>query len=92
MLRGRLGVTTAGPDAALELAVEVFPQGFCIPPKARHDFEFRLTLLTDAGRKLSGRCLEIPIQPHCYGRFPNDAEALVDRAAVQAQNTRRIRY
>jgi len=70
-------VTTAGPDAALELAVEVFPQGFCIPPKARHVFEFLLALLTDAGRKLSGRCLEIPIQPHCYGGFPNDVVGAV---------------
>ena len=83
MLRGRLGVTTAGPDAALELAVEVFPQGFCIPPKARHVFEFRLALLTDAGRKLSGRCLEIPVEPHGKGGFPNNAEALIDCAAVK---------
>ena len=84
MLRGRLGVTTAGPDAALELAVEVFPRGFCIPPKARHVFEYLLALLTDAGCKLSGRCLEIPVETHGNGSFPDDAEALVDRAAVKA--------
>ena len=90
MLRGRLGVTTAGPDAALELAVEVFPQGFCIPPKARHVFEFRLALLTDAGRKLSGRCLEIPVEAHGYGRIANSAEPLINRAAMKAQNPGRF--
>lgn len=78
-------VTTAGPDAALELAVGVFPRGFCIPPKARHVREFRLPLFTDAGRDLSGCGFEISVQPHGDGSLADCCQAFIDRAAVKPE-------
>ena len=47
--------SAAGPDAALEFAVGVFPvNGFSIAPKARHDAVLFVLSLTGERAKLSG--------------------------------------